>query len=212
MWKYIEELNWKVLSKKKRGYEEGKLYMLENFTPKRGKEIDDFVRERHNELYKRIEEYERANDTHCGSYGGDDSFGDMIHHVIGLGEEKFNEIMEDPSQLNDMDYVESFSYCIPYEEDYKLLNVDCHVDRAKESVKELARIATENAPSGQDVMIIKELMNRFLLIMAGDVHSAMEDYDRENDYSRHYQFESNDCCAQFANYISDCYKYKDIIS
>lgn len=73
-------------------------------------------------------------------------------------------------------------------------------------------MVTENAPSGQDVMVIKELMNRFLLIIAGDVHSAMEDYDRENDYSRHYQFEANDQNALFANYISDCYKYMDILS
>jgi bisphosphoglycerate-independent phosphoglycerate mutase (AlkP superfamily) len=84
MWKYIEEINWALLSKKKRGYEEGKRYMLENFTAKRGKEISEFVNDRHFELYKRIEKFEHANDTHCGNYGGDDSFGDMIHHVIGL--------------------------------------------------------------------------------------------------------------------------------
>jgi len=212
MWKYIEEINWALLSKKKRGYEEGKRYMLENFTAKRGNEISEFIAKRFKELYKRIEKYEQANDTHCGDYGGDDSFGDMIHHVIGLGEAKFNEIMEDPSKLNGMDFVESFGYCMPYEEDYKMLSEDYHVERAKQAVVELARIATENAPSGQDVMVIKELMDRFLLIIAGDVHAAMEDYDHENDYSRLYQFEANDCMAQFANYISDCHKYKDILS
>lgn len=212
MWKYIEELNWALLSKKKRGYEEGKRYMLENFTAKRGKEISDFVNERFSELYKCIEKFEHANDTHCGSYGGDDSFGDMIHHVIGLGKDKFNEIMEDPSKLNGMDFVESFSYCMPYEEDYKMLSEDYHVERATQAVVELARMVTENAPSGQDVMVIKELMNRFLLIIAGDVHGAMEDYNYENDYNRYYEFEANDQCARFANYISDCYKYMDILS
>lgn len=212
MWDYVEEINWALLSKKKRGYKAGKLYMLENFTAKRGKEISDFVNERFSELYKCIEKFERANDTHCGGYGGDDSFGDMIHHVIGLGEAKFNEIMEDPSKLNGMDFVESFSYCMPYKEDYKMLKEDYHVDRAKTAVVDLARIVTENAPSGQDVMVIKELMNRFLLMIAGDIHSALEDYNYDNDYSRYYQFEANDCHASFANYISDCYEYKDILS
>lgn len=212
MWKYIEEINWAVLSKKKRGYEKGKRYMLENFTAKRGKEISDFVGERFSELYKRINEYEQANDCHCGMYGGDDSFGDMIHHVIGLGELNFNAIMKDPTLLNCLESVESFSYCMPYDEDYKMLSEDYHVNRAKEAVKELVRIATENKPSGQDVMVIKELMDRFLLLMAGDVQGAMEDYSHDNDYSRYYQFEANDCCAQFANYISDCHKYQDILS
>lgn len=212
MWKYIEEINWSELSKKKRGYEEGKRYMLENFTLKRSKEINDFVNKCFSKLYKRIEEFEQANDTHCGSYGGDDSFGDMIHHIIGLGEATFNEMMEEPSKLNDIEFVESFSYCMPYEEDYKMLNEDYHVDRAKKAVVELARMVTENSPSGQDVMVIKELMDRFLLLIAGDVHAAMEDYDHDNDYSRLYQFEANDCNARFANYISDCDKYKDILS
>jgi len=212
MWKYIEEINWSELSKVKRGYELGKRYMLENFTQKRCKEIDAFVRERHNELYKRIEEFERANDTHCGDYGGDDSFGDMIHHVIGLGETKFNEIMEDPSKLNGMDFVESFSYVMPYDDDFLLMNPDAHTDRAMGAMVELVRILKDNKPSGDDVRTLKELMNRFMLMLAGDFKEACQDFDHNNDYNRYYNFESNDCHAMFANYISDCKKFMDFIS
>ena len=206
MWNYIEEINWAERSQKRRGYEDAKMYMLENFTEKRCKEIDAFVRERHNELYTRINEYERANDTHCGDYGGDDSFGDMIHHVIGLGEAKFNEIMEDPTKLNGMDFVESFGYVMPYDEDYKMLNDDYHLDRAKKAVVELARIVAENKPSGDDVRTIKELMDRFLTMLAGDFKEACQDFDRAT-YSRYHEFEANDCHASFANYIGDCKQF-----
>jgi len=211
MWKYIEEINWSELSKRKRGYEDGKRYMLENFTQKRCNEISDFVHLRWRELYSCIEDYERANDTHCGEYGGDDSFGDMLHHVIGLGEEKFIEIMADPSKLNGMEYVESFSYCMPYDDDFELMGSDEHMERAQKAVSELARIVSQNKPSGDDVRTIKEMMNRFLSMLAGDFEEACRDFDRDV-YNRYYTFESNDCQAMFANYIGDCQKFMGFIS
>ena len=157
MWKDIEEINWEVHSKKSRGYEEAKLYILRNFTKSRCTKIREFVNERFDDLYEFIQTFEYVNDTHCGDYGGDDSFGDMIHHVIGLGEDKFEEIMKDPSKLNGMDYTESFSYCLPYGDDFELLKPDYHLDRARQSIVELARIVAENKP-----LSIEPLLNKIL--------------------------------------------------
>ncbi len=212
MWKDIEEINWAGRSIQYRGYTEGKMYMLENFTKTRCNTIRDFVSERFDDLYDCIQTFEHVNDTHCGDYGGDDSFGDMIHHVIGLGEAKFEEIMEDPSKLNGMDYTESFSYCLPYDDDFEMLNAECHLDRARKSIVELARIVAENKPSGDDVRIIKEIMDRFLIMLAGDFKEACKDFEFSDNYSSYYKFESNDCNAMFANYINDCKTYLNFIS
>lgn len=206
MWNYVEEINWAERSKERRGYESAKRYILENFTPKRIKEIDEFVRARHNDLYKRIEEFERANDTRCGKYGGDDSFGDMINHAIGLGEEYFNSVMEDPSLLNDLDFVESFSYCIPYEDEYEALSDDYHKARAKDALKDLVRIMTDNDPSAEDMTIIANMVIRFTHMVTGNYERATKGVSQKT-YSDFYKFESNDCHARFANYLSDCKKY-----
>lgn len=206
MWKYIEEINWANRSQQKRGYEDGKMYMLENFTKKRCEEIRDFVDKRMFELYNRVNAFEKENNVHCGDYGGDDSFGDMLHHVIGLGEAKFNEIMEDPSKLDGMNYVESFSYCMPDDEDYEMIKASYHLTRASAAVVALARIVTENNPSDDDLRTIKEMMNRFLTMLEGNFKEACQDFDRAT-YTRYYEFEANDCRAQFANYISDCKQF-----
>lgn len=206
MWNYVEEINWAERSQESRGYESAKRYILENFTPKRIKEIDDFVRDRHNELYKRIEEFERANDTHCGNYGGDDSFGDMINHAVGLGEEYFNSVMENPMLLNDLDYVESFSYCIPFEDEYEMLKGEYHQERAVRALIELANILKDNTPSKEDVKIVAEITKRMADMVAGNFKAATKGFNRKK-YSEYYQFEANDHAAMFSNILGDCKKY-----
>ena len=207
MWKDIEEINWAERSKQRRGYEQAKRFILENFTPKRIKEIDEFISARHNDLYKRIEEYEREVGTRCGDYGGDDSFGDMINHAIGLGQEYFESVMADPTLLNDLDFVESFTYCIPYEDEYEILTDGYHQKRAVNALVELVRILQENRPSDNDKKIITDLIIRFANISNGDYKKALTGFSHKT-YSKYYEFEANDCSAMFSNYLSDCKKFK----
>ena len=67
-------------------------------------------------LYEKVERYERANDVSCEC--GDDGFGDLLSHMVGLGKEYFEACMADPSIVVERgqrsDYVEKFSYGIPY--------------------------------------------------------------------------------------------------
>ena len=49
---------------------------------------------------------------------GDDSFGDLIAHIVGLGHEKYEAVLADHTvaqkMVDDSEYKESFSYAIPY--------------------------------------------------------------------------------------------------
>ena len=53
---------------------------------------------------------------------GDDSYSDLIHHIVGLGKARFyqhcHNIQLIAKRAEAINYEESFAYCIPYEEDY----------------------------------------------------------------------------------------------
>jgi hypothetical protein len=207
MWKDIEELNWAERSQERRGYGQARRYMLENFTKTRCEKIREFISIRYNELAARIEAYEQENDCRVGNYGGDDSFNDMVHHVIGLGETYFNKVMKHPELLNDLDFVESFSYCIPYDSDFEEVQPGHFEIKARECLYELARILKENDPSPEDVKIILGLVKRFCKMAAGEFEAACEGVN-EHTYNTFYRFDSNDRQALFANILSDCKKLK----
>lgn len=74
----------------------------------------------HNDLYSRIDKWGDENDKSCGL--GDDGFGDLISHIIGLGPDEVERVQVDPElalkRAHSHDFSESFSYCVPYEADY----------------------------------------------------------------------------------------------
>lgn len=67
-------------------------------------------------LYERVERFEQAEQVSCQC--GDDGFGDLMHHMVGLGREAYEAAMKDPMLVvkrgQELRYEESFGYCIPY--------------------------------------------------------------------------------------------------
>lgn len=206
MWDYIERINWAEACKQDRGYYVVKRHLMESYSVEINSELEDFVRARVSELIKRVDQYDAENEARSGDYGGDDSHGDMMYHVIGLGKAKFDEIMADPSKLNGMDFTESFSYCFPFRSDYEKLTLKYHQDYALKCIDNLVRVMHENEPDSDDLLVIKDLLNVFMLVLAGDVKTVVAGYSFKKDYDK-YEFESNDCSAMFANAIYDLWKY-----
>ena len=176
------------------------------------KELDDFVAARFNELYVRIEKHEDHTGQRCGEYGGDDSFGDMIHHVIGMGKVAFDTIMKDPTRLSEIDYVESFSYGIPHDPAYerKTYTLGFHQEQAANCMTELERITMENNPNEADQDVILELMARLLRLYKGNILGACEGMighkgpgGKNEVYMRLYNWEANDKMAMFSNTLMD---------
>lgn len=66
----------------------------------------------HNDLYKVVDKYARKTKTYMG---GDDSFSDLLNHIIGLGKAEYDAVMADPSlaakRYEEDAFTESFSYC-----------------------------------------------------------------------------------------------------
>lgn len=204
MWKYIKEINWAERSQQHQGYYAGKRYMMEHYSEKVCAELADFVNVRWRYLNAILNIYkEEYGEIPCG---GDDSYNDMLHHVIGLGEKKFYAVIKNPDILNSMTFVESFSYCLPTPEDFKNTYAEQYRQRALECMTAITQILTTNKPSYEDINTMRDIMNRLMFMVAGDFTEATRGFD-DRTYNRYYKFDSNDQHAWFANTIKDCKTY-----
>src|SRR4051794_33456129 len=75
--------------------------------------FDRAYREAHSRLAKRLEAWESE---HTPIEAGDDSFGDLVSHLVGLGREEYTATFADPeraaSRARARDYVKSFAYVL----------------------------------------------------------------------------------------------------
>lgn len=129
-WEIVDKVDWKGLcAEGRRPYEAGGERMLELLPTWEDADafLDMFSKFR-GTLYKAFETWEKdGEDWHCNhnprSFGlGDDSFGDLIAHCIGLGREEYTSCLADPERAwkraTNYDFTESFSYCIPFKDAY----------------------------------------------------------------------------------------------
>lgn len=129
-WELVDEIGWGT---KTTDYKKIKEKLMSEYGMEEMDGFNEWLESKCNRLAKAIREYvEEYSDSGNWEepdlpYGGDDSFSDMVHHVVGLGknyyEKVIKEIKENPksptSTLSKLKVVESFSYAIPSSYDYK---------------------------------------------------------------------------------------------
>lgn len=208
MWAIIEGMNWAGRCNESRIYDTMKIEFMRRYREETAKNVQDFVTARYSELYKEYNKFSETGST-AGHFGGDDSFSDMMHHVIGMGEKTFKSVMKDMNKLNKIKFVESFSYALPYSDDYKHTNDDFHVERAKLCIKELANVVNEESCGADKVRVIKELFSRFMSIIESNYIDAFADLNFDDDYSRFLDI-SDEYSAMFANYLFDAKKNLEV--
>ena len=170
--------------------------------------LREFIGERQNDLYERVDNYEAEHDGRCGNYGGDDSYGDMLAHVIGMGKLAFDTIMADPTRLNEIKFVENFFYAIPHDTAYarEERTIGFHQEQASNGLKELQRIRAA-AEDDTDLGIMMDLTRRFLELKAGNLGTACDGFigtdGRSEIYQRFMNWELNDRQAMFSNILYD---------
>jgi hypothetical protein len=133
---------------------------------------------------------------------GDDSFGDLCAHIIGLGKEVFEKEVANPDLIlkraKAYDFEESFAYCWPYEDDWNYLNVEGFFDRvnnliegysfAKSATPDLLTEHFDTVISALNLVLTKDLNKFFeqesavkqsVAIIAGYANS--DDYNPRKD-------------------------------
>ncbi len=111
-WQIVDELGWPDTH-----YDEAKRSFMKRYPAEVAQEFVKLFLTFKDELY-----------TRAGLTEISDSVDDVRAHVIGLGREVYEQTIANPQLLRDRlengDYEESFSYCIPHESDYALLTAD----------------------------------------------------------------------------------------
>lgn len=127
-WDLIEPFDWGTKTTK---YEEIEKALLHKLTPAQAGE----VREIFNTL--RIKLHCTIGVRGCIQTGwNEDRCYDLCAHIIGLGRIEYNAVLADPSlgvkRGQSGDYVESFSYALPYEDAFVKIDINYYVERAEE--------------------------------------------------------------------------------
>jgi len=183
---------------------------METYSEKIAAQFNEWYRCKYRELVNAYDAAEKESGKRYGNFGGDDSFGDMMDHIMGLGETYYCTVMADFSLLNKLEPVESFSYCIPYTSesmnDYDDMKPKTHKKQARRALKAAAKNATRDI-SNDDLVILADTMKRLTLIIAGKFDDAVGDLDFKKDYGTYYGYDGCENGAQYANTMFDCKKY-----
>lgn len=207
MWNLIGALGW-VES----GYDyEGIENLLQQQDDDTIHSLREFVGERINDLSERVESFEQHNDERCGNYGGDDSWHDMLCHVVGMGKFTFDTIMNSPRRLNGVDYKENFLYAIPHDTEYTRLGrtLDFHQEQAANCLQSLVHDYKDDL-SPRDINAIEMLARRMRALLEGDIVTACEgltgrrdDPARRELYNSMCNWPANHRMAMYANTLQD---------
>jgi hypothetical protein len=141
-WKLVAELNWGHKSDgphKTTNYKVVKKTLMQKLTRSGVERFSATFSALRHDLYRKLDKEVEGT--------GDDGFGDLLAHIIGLGKEEYERNLADPklaqARVDKSRYVESFSYCIPYDDDYEMLDPSHHVARAKGVIKEYTQGLTD---------------------------------------------------------------------
>jgi hypothetical protein len=139
-WEIVKTVNWESDC----DFERIKLWFLKNVPEDEASAFTDIMTEKWNLLDHMI------GDERNPAGGGDDSHGDLINHVIGLGKEQYEAHLKDYKLLaargsaahgTKEGYAECFSYAIPYDDDYKQYSNDDWITKwAKKAAVEIEEL------------------------------------------------------------------------
>ena len=102
-------------------YKRIKELFLERFTQREADEFRATFSDLKAKLEQKLDRWAEDNDKEFGL--GDDSWGDFLAHIIGMGKHEYDVVMRDPDRGYERavngNFKESFSYGIPYKDDYE---------------------------------------------------------------------------------------------
>lgn len=141
-WNLVEQIGWGTDTTDYYSVMCGLLHCL---TDEQAQEVNNIYYFLRNLLYQRLDSHEKELwSSGREGYGcSDDSFSDLISHIIGLGKDEFEKCMKDPmsalERVRSKNFKESFSYCFPsiFEDhsDFNLLKPEIYIRRAKKYIK-----------------------------------------------------------------------------
>lgn len=216
-WEILESINWPVVCQSDRRINTAALQrkLIAEYSQPSIIGACRFARQLHDDLVAAYDAYCKASHARPGSYGGDDSFGDMMWHVIGAGENWYNNVLENFTLLNDLHYREGFQYVMMDDrKDFEEFEWYYHQNRVEQAYGKIMFMRINDGKrSKSDLAIMSELKARLEMILIGmesgefsivlDQVRDMESHNRNGSYNKFYDGWSHNESAFFSNVLSD---------
>lgn len=126
-WSLVNEIGWGT---KTTDYESVESFLMNKYSWEQCEEFRMIAHNFQNDLYKSCFSVVKSL--------GDDSFNDLLYHIVGLGHEEYQKVLKKPSLANERaikyDFKESFIYCFPHKHDYEKKNLSHHTKFATDIV------------------------------------------------------------------------------
>lgn len=165
-WNEVALVGW--TDKPEKGfYDKAKARLLRRWTGEFLEEFSEMKDELYSKLVAAVQRAEKGSgeSVECG----DDGFGDLMNHLIGLGKEEYEASLADPMRVikrgQAYNYAESFGYCIPYGTDIELISKGLYITRAREIVENLT--ALKQSRFGKDFEDLDPLLQLMMRVVSG---------------------------------------------
>ena len=113
-WNLTKVLGWGTRST---DYKAMSKYIMRTFTRKESDDLQDVFGKLKDKLSVALDKWSRDESNQL-NVGGDDSYSDLLSHIIGMGKQQYNAVLKDPSIANSIRYRESFAYVFPFDDDW----------------------------------------------------------------------------------------------
>jgi len=159
-WKEVEAIKW---ARPSTNYRDISKKLLLEWTPEKAKAFHEKMNQLRGKLYKAITDAEKRGVIEQIPVG-DDSFSDLLHHIIGLGKREYDAVMKDPKKALDRvrrdDFVESFGYAIPHPGEWARLDFKRYRQWAAEQDHEYEQASTNKfaGPLKPHIKTIRDAM------------------------------------------------------
>lgn len=179
-WALVDSLGWGT---KTTNYRALKKELVRNMSPNEAEEMrTTFAQMTANlsRVLSRWEEegYEWGQSGNPRAFGlGDDSWNDLLAHIVGLGKREYKAVLADPmkawNRARKGDFKESFAYALPYSSDYALLDVSQYIQRAAPFLELLEWLISQ--PETKEIRrALDTLLEGLLLLKKHKPHDLMD--------------------------------------
>ena len=167
-WEEVALIGWSDNPERK-FYNKAKARLLRRWSGEFLEEFDEMKDELYSKLYTAVTKTEEATGERTGC--GDDGFGDLLNHVIGLGREEYEAAMKDPMRVikrgQAYNYKESFGYCIPYGHDIEFITKGTYIAKARKIVENLT--ALKQSRFGEEFEDLDGLLALMMRVVNGNL-------------------------------------------
>lgn len=196
-WKDIESLGWGTRTT---NYKILKKHLLQKWTAEEAKGAGNVYSKLSSNLEQVLDRWAHDEGEEFGL--GDDGFSDLIAHIIGMGKREYDASIKNPRRAWDRaqknQYIESFHYALPWEEDYKKKEqgLKTYQDWAKKIVKRYSGMSRVPMlkPIAGDLEVVGRAM---ILLLDGQVPQFMDTKDHVEECAQRIA----DFCQKLRNEV-----------